>query len=145
MKSTTSTKKETTKVPPCALWNHLEGGTRVMTVISASQQPDPFSQLTHNPASKVRDKRQVHIIPQKVIQRCKFYPWILLVQKYCSLNKDADVTAAIAIKQKNTKLISTSRIPSFLCPQNGIRRSRASINEIMTYVSGSSFFVLFWL
>lgn len=72
-------------------------------------------------------------------RRCKFYPWILLVQKYCSLNKGADVTAGIAIKEKNTKLTSTSRVPSFLCPQNGIRKSRASINEIMTYVSGSSF------
>ena len=108
MKSTTSTKKETTKVPPCALWNHPEGGTWVMIVIAASQLPDPSSLLNHNPVSEVREKRQVHIIPHRVIQRCKFYPWILLVQKYCSLNKGADVTAAIAIKQKNTKLISTS-------------------------------------
>lgn len=46
----------------------------------------------------------------RIIQRCKFYPWILLVQKYCSLNKGADVTATIAIKHKNTKLTSTSRI-----------------------------------
>lgn len=46
----------------------------------------------------------------RIIQGCKFYPWILLVQKYCSLKKGADVTATTAIKQKNTKLISTSRI-----------------------------------
>lgn len=59
MKSTTSTEKETTKVPPCALWNRLEAGTWVMTVISASQLPDPSSLLNHNPVSEVREERQV--------------------------------------------------------------------------------------
>lgn len=101
-----------------------------MTAGSASQLPaqSPSEERKSKPARW-----------HAAARRCKFYPWILLVQKYCSLNKGADVTAGIAIKEKNTKLTSTSRVPSLLCPQNGIRKSRASINEIMTYVSGSSF------
>lgn len=118
---------------PSGRWN-LDNNSNIRVPARGS------SLLDHNPGAEAREKRQIHIKPHGAIQRCKFYPWMLLVQKFCSLNKGADVTAAIAIKQKKTKLISTSRISSFLCPQNGIRKSRASINEIMTYVSGSAFF-----
>lgn len=61
MKSTTSTKKETTKASPCPLWNHLEAETWIMTVISASQFPDSSALLNHNPVPEVREKRTQHI------------------------------------------------------------------------------------
>lgn len=138
MKSTTSTRKETTKFPPCALWN-LDTGSIVFpssqTVLPAQSLPRLWGE---------GGKPSPHSA-HGVIQRCKFYPWMLLVWRIALLKKGADVTAAVAIKLKKTKLVPTSRIPSFLCPQNGIRKSRASINEIISYVTGSSFFVLFWL
>lgn len=133
MESTTSTKKETTTFPPCALWN-LDTGSKVCPSPSTAQS-----------LPRGREGRPSPHRAHRVTQRCKFYPWMLLVWRIALLKNGADVTAAAAIKQKNTKLVSTSRIPSFLCPQNGIRKSRASINEIISYVTGSSFFVLFWL
>lgn len=135
MKSTTSTRKETTKFPPCALWN-LDAGSNVcpssQTILPAQSLPGLWGE-GGEPS------------PHRVIQRCKFFPWMLLVWRIAVLKKGADVTATAAIKLKNTKLVPTRRMPSFLCPQNGIRKSRASINEIISYVTGSSFFVLFWL
>lgn len=138
MKSTTSTKKETTKKPPLCLTGLLGGWGLGSDSRICIPTPSPiFCLIPAQPPSEERKSKPAQW--HTAARRCKFYPWILLVQKYCSLNKGADVTAGIAIKEKNTKLISTSRVLSFLCPQNGIRKSRASINEIMTYVSGSSF------
>lgn len=135
MKSTTSTRKETTKFPPCALWN-LDTGSNVCP---SSQIILPAQSLPRLWGGGGEPS------PHRVIQRCKFFPWMLLVWRIALLKKGADVTATAAIKLKNTKLVPTRRILSFLCLQNGIRKSRASINEIISYVTGSSFFVLFWL
>lgn len=114
-------------------------GTWILAAKSAPA-PEPCSVTSQGKGGETSPHRA-----HRVTQRCKFYPWMLLVWRIALVKNGADVTAAAAIKQKNTKLVSTSRIPSFLCPQNGIRKSRASINEIISYVTGSSFFVLFWL